>query len=123
MTVAQTMSIQPEFASHGPLPPHLEAIVAGFHPSLDVKGRVTLTDLLHKYIHLFPAPSDPVTGRTQAARHEIETHGALPVQCRPRRLAPMGLRKEWGRQQWFSTINLTNEYWQLAMSESGICHT
>ena len=35
-----------------------------------------------------------MTGRTQAVRHEIETHGGRPVQCGPRRIAPAGLRKE-----------------------------
>ena len=28
-------------------------------------GRTTLTDILHKYSHVFPAPGDSVTGRTQ----------------------------------------------------------
>ena len=30
-----------------------------------VDGRTTLTDILHKYSHVFPAPGDSVTGRTQ----------------------------------------------------------
>ena len=35
-----------------------------------------------------------MTGRSQAVRHDIETNGARPVQCGPRRLAPAGLRTE-----------------------------
>ena len=74
--VVQTLSIQTEATPHGPLPPHLEDIVAGSHPSLGVEGRATLTDLLHKYSHVFPAPGDPVTGRTHVVQHEIETNSA-----------------------------------------------
>ena len=46
------------------------------------------------YIHVFPAPGEPVTGCTQAVRHDIEPNGARPVRCGPRRLAPTGLRTE-----------------------------
>ena len=94
VTVAQTLSIRPEATPHGSLPPHLEDIVAGSHPSLGVDGRVAQTDLLHKYNHVFPAPGDPVTGRIQVVRHEIETNSARPVRCGPRRFVPAGLRME-----------------------------
>ena len=47
------------------LPVHLEGIVAGFHPPppppLGLEGR---------------APGKPVTGRTTAVRHDIETQDA-----------------------------------------------
>ena len=78
------------------LPPtrHLEDIVAGSHPSLGVEERVALTELLHRYSHVFPAPGDPATGRTQVVQHENETNGTRPVHCGPRRLAPTGLRTE-----------------------------
>ena len=56
VTVARTLSTRLEATPHGPLPPHLEDIVAGTHPSLAVDGRVSLTDLLHKYNHVFPVP-------------------------------------------------------------------
>ena len=42
----------------------------------------------------FPAPGEPVTGRTKSVQHEIETNEARPVCCGPRRLAPAGLRRE-----------------------------
>ena len=35
-----------------------------------------------------------MTGCTQAVRHDIETNGARPVRCGPRRLVPTGLRTE-----------------------------
>ena len=92
VTVARTLSIRPETTP--PLPPHLEEIVAGSHPSLGVDGCATLTDLLHKYNYVFPAPGDPVTGRTQVVRHKIENNGSHPVCCGPRRLAPAGFRTE-----------------------------
>ena len=71
---------------------HLEDIVDGSHPSLVGEGWTTLRNILHKYVHVFPAPGESVTGRTRAVRHDIETNGARPVRCGPRRLAPTGLR-------------------------------
>ena len=88
----RTLLIRPEAILQTPLPPHLEDIVAGSHPYLGVEGRAALTDLLHKYSHVFPAPEDLVTGPTQVVRHEIETNGARSFRCGPRRLAPTGLR-------------------------------
>ena len=57
-------------------------------------GRRLLHDLLHRYEHVFPAPGEPVTGRTKSAQHEIITKDARPIRCGPRRLAPAGLRTE-----------------------------
>ena len=76
------------------LPDHLEEIVTGSHPSLGESGRGLLRDLLHRYEHVFPAPGEPVTGRTTSVQHEIITLDARPVRCGPRRLAPAGLRRE-----------------------------
>ena len=76
------------------LPEHLEDIVAGSHPSLGDSGRQLLCDLLYRYRHVFPAPGDPVTGRTTSVQHEILTPDARPVRCGPRRLAPAGLPTE-----------------------------
>ena len=72
------------------LPEYLEDIVKG--TSLGDTGRQSL--LLHRYEHVFPAPGEPVTGRTKSVQHEIITKDARPVRCGPRRLAPAGLRKE-----------------------------
>ena len=91
VTIVRAMSIQPEATPHGPLPQHLGDIVRDTHPSLGAEGRTAFTDLLYEYNHVFPTPGDPVTGRTQEVRHEIETNGTRPVRCRPRHLAPAGL--------------------------------
>ena len=50
--------------------------------------RAALMDILHRYSHVFPAPGDPVTGRTQVVRQEIITNDARPIRCGPRRLVP-----------------------------------
>ena len=42
----------------------------------------------------FPAPGEPVTGRTTSVQHDSLTSDARPVRCEPRRLAPGGLRTE-----------------------------
>ena len=76
------------------LPDYLEDIVRGSHASLGDTGRQSLRDLLHRYEHVFPAPGEPVTGRSRSVQHEIETNEARPVRCGPRRLAPAGLRRE-----------------------------
>ena len=76
------------------LPEYLEDIVRGSHASLGDTGRQSLRDLLHKYEHVFPAPREPVTGRSKLVQHEIEINDARPVRCGRRRLAPAGLRRE-----------------------------
>ena len=76
------------------LPDYLEDIIRGSHASLGDSGRQSLRDLLHSYEHVFPAPGEPVTGRSKSVQHEIETNEARPVRCGPRRLAPAGLRRE-----------------------------
>ena len=50
------------------LPDYLEEIVQGSHPSLGAPGRQLLRDLLLRYRHVFPAPGEPVTGRTSLRR-------------------------------------------------------
>ena len=76
------------------LPDYLEDIIQGSHPSLGDTGRQSIRDLLHWYEHVFPAPGEPVTGRSKSVQHEIETNEGRPVRCGPRRLAPAGLRRE-----------------------------
>ena len=38
------------------LPDHLEDIETGSHPSFRSEGRMTLRNILHQYVHVFPAP-------------------------------------------------------------------
>ena len=76
------------------LPEYFEDIAKGSHTSLRDTGRQSLRELLHRYEHVFPAPGEPVTGRTKSVQHEIITKDARLVRCGPRRLAPAGLRKE-----------------------------
>ena len=86
----------PGYPSNGlaALPDYLEEIFVGSHPSLGDAGRQLLRDLLFCYRHVFPAPGEPVTGRTTSVQHEIIMSDARPVRCGPRRLTPAGLRKE-----------------------------
>ena len=72
----------------------LEDIVKGSHTSLGDTSRQSLRDLLHRYKHVFPAPGEPVTGRSKSVQHDIVTKDSRPVRCGPRHLAPAGLRKE-----------------------------
>ena len=53
-----------------------------------------MSSWLYRYKHVFPAPGEPVTGRTTSVQHEILTSDSPPVRCGPRRLAPAGFRTE-----------------------------
>ena len=78
----------------GPLPDHLEDIMGGSHPSLGEAGRLSLRNILLWYAHVFPAPGEPVVGRTMSVQHEIVTGDARLIHCGPRRLAPASLKTE-----------------------------
>ena len=93
VSVARSTEYLPETKTEK-LPEYLEDIVRGAHASLGDTGRQSLRDLLHKYKHVFPAPGEPVIGRSKSVQHEIEINDARPVRCGPRRLAPAGLRRE-----------------------------
>ena len=92
VSVTRTVVVTPEV--NRALPEHLEEIVPGSHPCLGQEGRTTLRNILHKYTHVFPTPGELVTGHITAVQHDIESNGARPVLCGPRRLAPAGLRTE-----------------------------
>ena len=81
-------------APPGPLHSHLDEIVTGSHPSLGMDGSAALSDILHRYSHVFPAPANPVNGHTHVVHDEIFTNDARPILCGPRRLVPAGLRTE-----------------------------
>ena len=66
------------------LPEYLEEIVKGSHPSLGEPGRQLLRDLLLRYRHVFPAPGEPITGRTSTVQHVIVKTDARPVRCEKR---------------------------------------
>ena len=95
VSVARSTEYLPEKMT-AELPEYLEDIVRGSHTSLGDTGRQSLRDLLHRYEHVFPAPGEPVTGRSKSVQHEIEINDARPVRCGPRRLAPAGLRRGTG---------------------------
>ena len=49
-------------------------------------------DLLAKHINTFPAPGTPITGRTDAVVHEIDTGSTRPIRCNPRKLSPKKIK-------------------------------
>ena len=63
VTIARDLSSKSEAKQSEPLPPHLEDTVGGSHPSLGVEGGQLCLTL---YRHVFAAPGELVTGRTQA---------------------------------------------------------
>ena len=64
VSVARSLECEPSNGT-AELPDYLEDIVRGSHTSLGDSGRQSLRDLLHKYEHVFPAPGEPVTGRSK----------------------------------------------------------
>ena len=69
------------------LPPHLIDVL---HAANDLTSDqcACAADLLAKHIHTFPAPGTPITGRTEAVMHEIDTGSTRPIRCNPRILSP-----------------------------------
>ena len=48
--------------------------------------------LLAKHVNTFPAPGSPITGRTDAVVHEIDTGSTRPIQYNPRKLSPKKIK-------------------------------
>ena len=48
-------------------------------------------NLLAKHIHTFPAPGTPITCRTEAVVHDIDTGSTRPIRCNPRKLSPKNI--------------------------------
>ena len=73
------------------LPPHLVALLDEAS-ELSPDQRARAATLLGKHIKTFPAPGTPITGRTEAVRHEIDTGSTRPIRCNPRKLSPQKIK-------------------------------
>ena len=73
------------------LPPHLLDVLDAAS-DLNSDQRARAADLLAKHINTFPAPGTPITGRTEAVRHEIDTGSTRPIRCNPRKLSPKKIK-------------------------------
>ena len=69
------------------LPPHLLDV-------LDAASDLTSDQPAHaaEHINTFPAPGTPITGRTDAVVHEIDTGSTRPIRCNPRKLSPKKIK-------------------------------
>ena len=62
------------------LPPHLINVLdAASELTRDQRTRAAA--LLAKHVNTFPAPGSPITGRTDAVVHEIDTGSTRPIRC------------------------------------------
>ena len=62
------------------LPPHLISVLdAAIELTEDQRARAAA--LLAKHVNTFPAPGSPITGRTDAVVHEIDTGSTRPIRC------------------------------------------
>ena len=68
------------------LPPHLINVLdAATELTRDQRARAAA--LLSKHVNTFPAAGSPITGRTDAVVHEIDTGSTRPIRCNPRKLS------------------------------------
>ena len=73
------------------LPPHLISVLdAATEITEDQRARAAA--LLTKHVNTFPAPGSPITGRTDAVVHEIDTGSTRPIRCNPRKLSPKKIK-------------------------------
>ena len=75
------------------LPPHLLDVLDAAS-ELTSNQRVHAANLLAKHIHTFPAPGTPITGRTEAVVHDIDTGSTRPIRCNPRKLSPKKIKMQ-----------------------------
>ena len=73
------------------LPPHLVSVL-DTASELTSDQRARAATLLTKHVHTFPAPGSPITGRTDAVVHEIDTGSTRPIRCNPRKLSPKKIK-------------------------------
>ena len=71
----------------GALPPHLIDVLDAA-TELTSNQRARAATLLAKHVNTFPAPGTPITGRTEAVMHDIDTGSTWPIRCNPRKLSP-----------------------------------
>ena len=73
------------------LPPHLIDVLDAA-TELTANQRARAAHLLAKHIKTFPAPGTPITGRTEAVMHDIDTGSTRPIRCNPRKLSPKKIK-------------------------------
>ena len=78
-------------AEEGALPPHLiDVLDSATELTSDQRARAAA--LLAKHVNTFPAPGTPITGRTEAVMHDIDTGSTRPIRCNPRKLSPKKIK-------------------------------
>ena len=75
----------------GALPPHLIDVLDAV-TELTTIQRARAATLLAKHVKTFPAPGTPITGRTEAVMHDIDTGSTRPIRCNPRKLSPKKIK-------------------------------
>ena len=75
----------------GALPQHLIDVLDAA-TELTTNQRARAATLLAKHVHTFPAPGTPITGRTEAVVHDIDTGSTRPIRCNPRKLSPKKIK-------------------------------
>ena len=75
-------------AEEGALPPHLIDVLT----ELTSNQRARAAALLAKHVNTFPALGTPITGRTEAVMHDIDTGSTRPIRCNPRKLSPTKIK-------------------------------
>ena len=73
------------------LPPHLMDVLDAA-TELTTNQRARAAHLLAKHVKTFPAPGTPITGRTEAVMHDIDTGSTRPIRCNPRKLSPKKIK-------------------------------
>ena len=77
----------------GALPPHLIDVLDAA-TELTTVQRARAATLLAKHVKTFPAPGTPITGRTEAVTHDIDTGSTRPIRCNPRKLSPKKIKTQ-----------------------------
>ena len=73
------------------LPPHLIDVLDAATELTPIQ-RARAATLLAKHVKTFPAPGTPITGRTEAVMHDIDTGSTRPIRCNPRKLSPKKIK-------------------------------